>query len=66
MAIQWLEKVGYYRLSGYCLWSVEPTSQWFAKLQNLIGQHPNLPIGHMGFPSDWADRLLTLQPSGER
>jgi len=50
----------------YCLWSVEPTSQWFAKLQNLIGQHPNLPIGHMGFPSDWANRLLTLQPSRER
>ena len=50
----------------YCLWSVEPTSHWFARLQSLIGQHPNLPIEAMGFPADWEDRLLTLRPSADR
>jgi abortive infection bacteriophage resistance protein len=32
---------------------IAPDSQWHWRLRELIGRYPTLPLGAMGFPSDW-------------
>lgn len=46
----------------YCLWSIEPESQWLEHLTQLIEKHPSVTLDPMGFPSDWQEKLATLAP----
>lgn len=45
----------------YCLWSVEPKSQWYEALGKLLKQHPTVPLQTMGFPIDWCERLKSIR-----
>ena len=47
----------------YCLWSIEPESQWLEHLIQLIDKHPSVTLEPMGFPSDWKEKLASLAPT---
>jgi len=47
----------------YCLWSIEPESQWLEPLIQLIDKHPSVTLEPMGFPSDWKEKLASLAPT---
>ena len=46
----------------YCLWSIEPESQWLEHLRKLIEKHPSVSLEPMGFPLDWKEKLASLSP----
>ncbi len=44
----------------YCLWTIEPKTQWLNRLEALILCHP-VDLNVMGFPENWYDTLLSLR-----
>ena len=46
----------------YCLWSVEPESQWLETFTSLLQKHPSVPLDPMGFPENWRELLSKLHP----
>ena len=45
----------------YCLWSIEPKSQWLEALGKLLEQYPSVPLPIMGFPPNWRERLDSIR-----
>jgi abortive infection bacteriophage resistance protein len=45
----------------YCLWSIEPESKWLEHLSQLLMDYATVPLGPMGFPPDWQDRLRRMK-----
>jgi abortive infection bacteriophage resistance protein len=44
----------------YCLWTIDPMTQWLDRLEMLINECPSDFQKLMGFPSDWKTKLLGL------
>lgn len=40
---------------SYILAHIAPSSSWARRLNELIAQHPTIPLAAMGFPSDWQE-----------
>ena len=45
---------------------VSPDSSWAARLGNLLGRNPDIPLTHMGFPENWAEEPLWVKASVSR
>lgn len=45
----------------YCLWTIEPETQWLDRLEKLIDTCPLAELSLMGFPADWKDQLFSLR-----
>lgn len=45
----------------YCIYSIEPRSRWLEALIDLLNKHPGVPLGPMGFPQDWHQRLSQMK-----
>jgi abortive infection bacteriophage resistance protein len=40
-------------ISKYCLSRIAPQSHWDARLRELLGHFPMVPVADMGFPDNW-------------
>lgn len=45
----------------YLLEHIGPDANWLPKLGELMAGYPQIPMGAMGFPADWEQRLRTIQ-----
>jgi abortive infection bacteriophage resistance protein len=46
---------GVFTILRYLLGQIAPQSHWSERLQNLFGQHQNVPLADMGFPDNWLE-----------
>jgi hypothetical protein len=42
-----------------------PGSSWIHRLKEIIQEH-NIEVSHMGFPSDWEERMQKIREIGEK
>lgn len=46
----------------FCLDKIAPQSQWPTRLKQMLSDYPEIPLGNMGFPTEWQNSPIWKEP----